>query len=83
LIRDPGKALSWWRNAIEEGKRLGARLELSRVFFEVGRRLRDPHSKHKMLNGLDADAYLEQAGEMFEEMNLQWDLDRLSLLIRG
>ena len=83
LVKEPGKALTWWRKAIEEGERLGARLELARAFFEVGRRLREPHSKHKKLKGLDADAYLEKAGEMFEEMNLQWDLDRLSLLTRG
>jgi tetratricopeptide (TPR) repeat protein len=83
LIKEPGKALTWWRKAIEEGERLGARLELARVFFEVGKRLREPQSKHKELNGLDAEAYLEQAGTLFEEMNLQWDLDRLSLLTRG
>ena len=83
LINEPGKALIWWRKAIEEGERLGARLELARVFFEVGKRLREPQAKHRKLRGLEADAYLEQAGVMFEEMNLQWDLDRLSLVTRG
>lgn len=83
LIKEPGKALTWWNKALEEGKRLGARLELARVLFEVGKRLRESPGKHARLNGLEADAYLEQAGVMFEEMNLAWDLDRLSLLTRG
>ena len=83
VVNEPDKALTWWRKAIEEGERLGARVELARVFFEVGRRLREPQNRHTELNGLDADAYLEQAGAMFEDMNLQWDLDRLSLLNRN
>jgi hypothetical protein len=83
LIKEPGKAFTWWTKAIEEGKRLGARLELARVYFEVGKRLREPHRKSTKLNGLEAETYLEQAGVMFEEMNLPWDLDKLSLLTRG
>jgi len=68
---------------VEEAESLGARLELARVYFEIGKRLREPQSKHRKLNGLGAEAYLEQAGTLFEEMNLHWDLDKLSLLTRG
>lgn len=30
-----------------------------------------------MLNGIKAEAYLEKARGLFEEMDLQWDLDQL------
>ena len=63
--------------AIEEGKRLGARLDLSRAYLEVGKRLMEPHSKYTQLNGINIESYLEKAMILFEDMNLQWDLDEL------
>ena len=60
-----------------EGERLDARLGLSRTYFEVGKRLLETESKHKMLNGIKAEAYLEKARVLFEKMDLQWDLDNL------
>lgn len=78
LINKQKKALLWWRRAIEEGEQRGARLELSRAYFEVGKRLLETGSKYKMLNGIKAQAYLEKAKVLFEEMDLQWDLDELS-----
>jgi tetratricopeptide (TPR) repeat protein len=77
LVNEQEKALNWWLKAIEEGERLGARLDLSRVYFEIGKRLLGAKSKHKTLNGMKADQYLEKARVLFEEMNLQWDLDEL------
>jgi len=56
---------------------LGARPDLSRTYFEIGKRLLEPSSKHKELNGITAEEYLEKARTMFEEMDLQWDLDEL------
>ena len=47
-----GKALKWWDRTIKEGERLGARPDLSRTYFEVGKRLLEPHSKYKELNGI-------------------------------
>jgi tetratricopeptide (TPR) repeat protein len=78
LIKKQKKALMWWRRAIEEGEQRGARLELSRAYFEIGKRLLEPESKYKMLNGITAEEYLEKAKVLFEEMDLQWDLDELS-----
>jgi len=72
------KALSWWRKAIEEGERLGARLELARTFFEVGKRMLEAADVPRALNGINAEEYLKRAERMFEAMNLQWDLDELS-----
>ena len=71
-------ALNWWQKAIEAGESLGARLELSRTYHEIGKRLLEPKSKYKALNGITAIAYLEKAKVLFEEMDLQWDLDELN-----
>ena len=75
LINNGKEALKWWKKAIEEGTRLNARLELSRTYFEVGKRLLEADSKFKALNGVQAVEYLEHAGVLFKEMNLQTDLD--------
>jgi len=80
LIGKQGKALKWWGKAIQEGKRLGARPDLSRTYFEVGKRLLEPRSKYKQLNGIDSNGYLEKAGILFEEMGLERDLDDLERL---
>jgi predicted ATPase/class 3 adenylate cyclase len=83
LINKQKKALKWWRKAIEEGERLDARLELSRSYFEIGKRLLEDKSKYKILNGIKAHVYLQKARAMFEEMDLQWDLDELDRVCRG
>jgi len=80
LIGKQRKAIKWWRKAIAEGQRLNARLELSRTYYEVGKRLLEPKSKYKELDGIKAEEYLEKARVMFEEMDLQWDLDELEKL---
>jgi hypothetical protein len=40
----------------------------------------EPTSKYKELDGIKAEEYLEKARVMFEEMDLQWDLDELEKL---
>nr|MDJ0819410.1 hypothetical protein [Desulfobacterales bacterium] len=75
LICKRKKALKWWRKSISEGERLTARVELSRTYFEVGKRLLEPQNKNKALNGITAEEYLKKARTMFVEMDLQWDLD--------
>ena len=80
LIGKQEKALKWWDKTIQEGERLGARPDLSRTHFEVGKRLLEPQSKHKELNGIEAKGYLEKAGILFEEMGLERDLDDLDRL---
>ena len=81
LTNEPEKAVKWWRKAVSEGERLGARLELSRTYFEVGKRLLESKSKYKKLNGVGAEAYLEKARVLFEEMDLGWDLEELSRVV--
>jgi class 3 adenylate cyclase/tetratricopeptide (TPR) repeat protein len=78
LVNRQKKALSWWHGAIMEGERLGARLQLSILYFELGKRLLGPESKYRALDGISAEDYLEKARPMFEEMKLQSYLDELS-----
>ena len=70
-------ALKWFDKSIREAKHLGARPDLARTYFEVGKRLLDPASKHKKLNRIDAEGYLEKARILFEEMGLERDLEDL------
>ena len=80
LIGGRSQALKWWSRSIKEGERLGARPNLSRTYFEVGRRLLDPQSKYKELNGVEANVYLKKARALFEELGLERDLDELDRL---
>ena len=77
LIGKQKKAIKWWDRAIKKGEALGARPDLSRTYFEVGKRLMEPASKYKELNGITAEEYLNKAKTLFIEMDLQWDLDEL------
>jgi hypothetical protein len=77
LINKQKKALKWWSKSIAEGERLGGRLELSRTYFEVGKRLLEPGSRYKNFNGITSEEYLQKARTLFVEMDLQWDLDEL------
>jgi hypothetical protein len=83
LIGKQRKALKWFDKSIREGKRLGARPDLSRTYMEVGKRLLAPHSKYTELNGITATAYLEKAEIMFREMELEWDLEELERVRQG
>ena len=65
----------------KEGERLGARLELSRTYMEVGKHFLEPNSKYKEINGITVEEYLEKASTMFEEIHLQWDLDELEKVL--
>jgi tetratricopeptide (TPR) repeat protein len=82
LINKQKKALKCWHKAIEEGERLGARVELSRACFEIGKRLLEPKSKYKMLYGIKAEEYLQRARVLFDEMAMQKDLNELSRVPR-
>ncbi len=77
LVGKQGKALKWYDNSIREGERLGARPDLSRTYFQVGKRLLEPQTKYRQLNGIDANGYLEKAEKLFGEMGLEHDLDEL------
>jgi class 3 adenylate cyclase/tetratricopeptide (TPR) repeat protein len=82
MIDKQRKALKWWQKAIDEGQRLGADLELSRTYFEVGKRLLESGSQDKMPNGIKAEGYLKRARALFTKIGLQWDLDELDRVTR-
>jgi hypothetical protein len=56
---------------------MGARLDPSRTYFEVAKRLLERQSKYRELNGIDAKGYLEKAEKLFREMGLEHDLNEL------
>jgi tetratricopeptide (TPR) repeat protein len=69
------KAFKNLQLATQTGDKYNGRLELSRAYFETGKFLSDPKTKQKQLNGLSGKDYLEKARLMFEDMDLQWDLE--------
>ncbi len=83
LTKSQSIALKWWNKSIGEGESLGARPELSRTFLEVGKRLIEPESKYKKLNGIKAEEYLERAKVLFEELDMQWDLGEWTRVTKG
>ncbi len=83
LMNKQKTALAWWHKAIKEGERLGARLQLAGVYFELGKRLLGPGSKYRVLDGISVEGYLEMARSLLEEMKLQSYLDELSQITRG
>ena len=75
LLTKNQKVLKYLQLAIQTGEKYNGRLELSRAYFETGKFLSDPKTKQQQLNGLTGKDYLEKARTMFEEMDLQWDLE--------
>jgi class 3 adenylate cyclase/tetratricopeptide (TPR) repeat protein len=80
LMGERERALKWWSESIEAGERLKFRPDLSRTYFEIGKRLSEPKSPYRELNGITAAEYLTKAKTIFEEMDLQWDLEQLEQL---
>ena len=71
------KALRWWHRGVQEGERLGARPQLARLYFEVGRCLLESKGEYTKLDGLKGEAYLEKARELFEEMKMESRLEEI------
>ena len=77
LIGEQSKAFKWWNKTIQEGERLGARVDLSRTYMEIGKRLLEHKSRYKKFKAIDAKDYLGKAKILFEEIGLQQDLNDL------
>ena len=77
LIGEQSKAFKWWNKTLQEGERLGARVDLSRTYMEIGKRLLEHKSRYKKFKGIDAKDYLGKAKILFEEIRLQQDLNDL------
>ena len=71
------KALRLWGKSIQTGEELGARPELVRIFFEVGKRLSEKTSRHSELSGINSKGYFEKAESLASGMELKWDMEEL------
>lgn len=77
LVNKQKIALNWWGKSIKTAEQLGARPDLSRTYFEIGKSLCTPKINYKKLSDISAQEYLDKAKEMFDDMDLQWDLEQL------
>jgi tetratricopeptide (TPR) repeat protein len=82
MIDKQGRALRWWHRAIEEGEHLGARPQLARLYFEVGRCLLKEKGKYMKLDGLKAEEYLNKARALFEEMKMESSLEEIDRVLQ-
>jgi len=80
LINKQKKALKYWAQSISEAKKMGSSLELSRTYFEVGKRLFERKSNFSELNKIKRKDYLLKARTAFTAMDLQQDLKDLERL---
>jgi len=71
-------ARRWWEKSLSEGKRMGTRLELGRVYMEAGKRMSAAGAARFRVDGLDAGACLQKARKFFQECGLQFELVRWS-----
>ncbi|MCD4734478.1 MAG: hypothetical protein K8R53_00410, partial [Bacteroidales bacterium] len=83
LLKKPNKALKSLKKSIKTAQGFGGKLELSRTYFETGKFLRDQKNKKTRLNGMNGTEYLLKAKSMFEDMNLQWDLEEYEKFMEG
>jgi hypothetical protein len=74
MLKKQNKAYKNFTLSIQSGQKYNAVMELSRTYFEVGKCLREPVSKRSSLLGIGGSEYLLKARTLFEEMDLQWDL---------
>ena len=77
LIDNQNEAVKIWNKATATGERLGMRPDLARTYMEIGKRFLEKRSNYKELNGVSAEEYMKKARTMFQDMDLQWDLDEL------
>lgn len=73
----PKKAYKMYNRSIYEGQKLGANIELSRTYYEIGTRLLESEKVNKSSNRLSASYYLKSAEKLFNKYDLIWDLDQI------
>lgn len=83
LERAPRRALHWWRRGLAVARALGARPELARTLAELGRHLPAGAAVVVGDERLDAVGCRERAVALFAELDLEWDLERVSGTPRG
>jgi hypothetical protein len=81
MINKQKKALKWWGQGLIEAEKMGSFPELSRIYFEVGRRLFERKSTFVELNKIKRKEYLLKARTSFKAMDLQYDLKALDRFV--
>ena len=81
LLGRQKRAVRWWNNSLREGERLTCRVESARTHMEIGKRLLEKRCQIHELNGMKAEDHLEKARRLFEDMDLQWDLEQLDKIM--
>ncbi len=77
LINKQKKALEYWQESINVGEKIASSIELSRTYFEVGKRLFERKSNFSELNSIKRKDYLLKAKSAFKAVDLQQDLKDL------
>jgi class 3 adenylate cyclase/tetratricopeptide (TPR) repeat protein len=77
VVNDQSRAMKAWAKSIKEAERMDSKLYLARIYKDIGSKIFEEKSHYKQLNGMTSQKYLENAREMFHEMDLKWDLDEL------
>jgi len=77
LMQKPEIAFKWFQKSVKEGERIGARLELSRTYYEIGKRLLQSEGRYQQMNGMRSGAYLDKAQAIFRALELAWDMEKL------
>lgn len=77
LTSNYNKSIIYWKNSIKESNRIGARIEAARTYMEIGKRFTEKDTCFTELNGIGAKDYLEKARLIFQDIDLQWDLNEL------
>jgi tetratricopeptide (TPR) repeat protein len=74
------RALGWWGTTMVETETLGMRPEEARTLAEVGLRLRARGTGGLSFRGMTADECLARAEQLFEELGLSEERERLAAL---
>ena len=77
LIGKRSRALSWWNRSEKTAEKLGARPELARTLFEIGKRLSEAGHDFQTIRSKTAVEYLNEAKIIFAELGLRTDLEEL------
>jgi tetratricopeptide (TPR) repeat protein len=68
----PNRARIWWRRCLAEAERMGARPEMARAYAAIGSCVGNAE-----LDGVSGHAYIDRARAMFQDLQLDWDLEQL------
>ena len=80
LIGNQKEAVSLWTQSMIAAEHLGARVDLAKVYMEIGSRFLESRSNYLELNCINADEYLFKAKSLFKEIGIMSDLAELEII---